>query len=299
MIDTTNMGIMANLIQPTTSTMATQMISAKDEDENSSLSIEELGVDSDIFSSYDSDEDGLLSQTELTTAIDTAMSEFDGTMPTKAEFQAVLSNFGFEAQDSETSSSTLSSSQQETISSVLENYDADNLTAEDAQSIVAAFKEAGIEPGSELESALEEEGFDANEIGTLASVGAEGQAGGGGGPGGGGSTEEEEEEEYDEMDTNEDGVVSFDEIQDYYGLDSESSSEELSSNNQNALDNLDLLMKTLKNDSGSSSTENSEESSVNSKNFDGLVKEINNQNNNSELNTYLQNTSTTSAFGYA
>lgn len=298
MIDTTNMGIMANFIQPTASTTATQIVSSKDSDADSSLSIEELGVDSDIFSSYDSDENGLVSQTELTTAIDTAMSEFDGTMPTKEEFQAVLSNFGFEAQDDETSSSTLSSSQQETISSVLENYDTDNLTAEDAESIVAAFKEAGIQPGSELESALEEAGFDANEIGTLASVGPEGQAGGGAGKAGGGGGAEEEEE-YDEMDTNEDGVVSFDEIQDYYGLDSEDSTDTLSTNNQNALDNLALLMQTLKDNSQGSSQENSEENSVNSKNFDGLVKEINNQNNNSELNAYLQNTSTSQGYAYA
>ena len=43
MIDTSNMGIMANLIQPTSSLISNQMISAKDSDNDSSLDIEEMG----------------------------------------------------------------------------------------------------------------------------------------------------------------------------------------------------------------------------------------------------------------
>ena len=70
MIDTANMGIMANFIQPTSSNISTQMISKKDSDADSALSIEEMGVSDDIFSSYDSDSDGLVSKSELTTAID-------------------------------------------------------------------------------------------------------------------------------------------------------------------------------------------------------------------------------------
>ena len=57
-------------------------------------------------------------------------------------------------QSSESSSSnSLSSTQLETISSVLENYDTDNLSQSDAQSIIAAFEDAGIEPSAELASA--------------------------------------------------------------------------------------------------------------------------------------------------
>ena len=82
-------------------------------------------------------------------------------------------------QSSESSSSnSLSSTQLETISSVLENYDTDNLSQSDAQSIIAAFEDAGIEPSAELASAMEEAGFDAREIGDLAG----GQSGGGGMP---------------------------------------------------------------------------------------------------------------------
>ncbi len=295
MIDTTSMSIMANYIQPSSSTMASNMISKKDTDSDSALSIDEIGVSSDLFSSYDLDSDSLLSQSEITTAIDTAMSSFDGKMPSKEEFQSVLSDFGFEP-PSASGSNNLSTSQLDTISSVLENYDSSNLSQSDALEIVTAFKEAGIQPSAELASAMEEAGFDAKEVGTLAGVGPQGQnfgqgaAGlsGGQGQGGGSSSSQED---YDSMDTNEDGVVSTAELEAYYGTNTVSSNENNSSKQQNSLDNLKLLMDTLK--------ANSEDNTVDSSNFDGLLKAINNQNNNSEINTYLQNTNTSSKFGYA
>lgn len=69
------------------------------------------------------------------------------------------------------SQNSLTSSQQDTISSTLEQFDASNLTAKDAQSIVEAFSAAGIQPSKELASAMEELGFDAKEVGDLAGVG--------------------------------------------------------------------------------------------------------------------------------
>lgn len=287
MIDTTNMSIMANMIQPSSSTMANHMISKKDSDSDSSLTIDEMGVSEDIFSSIDTDLDGLASQSELATAIDTAMSQFDGEMPSKEEFQSILSSFGFDAPSG--SNSSLTSSQYDTITSVLENYDASNLSQSDAQEIVAAFKEAGIEPSSQLESAMQEAGFSAQEVGTLAGVGPQGGGSPMGGQGGGGemSSSSEEEEDYDVMDTNEDGTVSFAELQEYYGVTEESNP---ISSQQNALDNLELLMQTLKSNSGDD---------VDSSSFDGILKAINNQNNNPQLNTYLQNSTFSSMFGYA
>ena len=68
---------------------------------------------------------------------------------------------------STSSSSSLTTAQLETISSVLESYDSSNLSASDAQSIIASFEEAGIEPSSELESAMSDLGFDAKEVGDL------------------------------------------------------------------------------------------------------------------------------------
>lgn len=294
MIDTANMGIMANLIQPTSSTISSQMISKKDSDDNSSLNIEEMGVSNDLFSSYDSDSNGLVSQSELTTAIDTALSQFSGEMPSKEDFQTMLSSFGFEAPVESSANESISSSQDEVISSVLENYDASNLSESDAQAIVAAFQDAGIEPSEELASAMEEAGFDAKEVGTLAGVGPQG--GGGGMPpagGGGQMSSSEVEEVFDALDTNEDGVVSLEELQEAYGSSSDEESTTLTSNQQNALDNLGILMDMLK------AGTQGEESSVDSKSFDGLLKAINSQNNNSNINSYLQNTNTSSLFGYA
>lgn len=296
MIDTTNMGIMANLIQPTSNVMANHMISKKDSDSSSTLSVSEMGIDSEAFTSYDLDADGSLTLSELTTAIDTAMSQFDGEMPSKEDFQSVLSQFGFEPPNS--SSNSLSSSQQDTIASVLENYDASNLSKSDALEIVAAFKEAGIQPGAELETAMAEAGFDAHEVGTLAGVGPQGQAGGGGAPagGGGGSSgggdSSASSENYDVMDLNEDGVVSFAEMQEYYGQSGGNTSNQTSSNEQNTLDTLQVLMETLK--------ANSNGEPINTNSFDGILRAINNQNSNSEINTFLQSSNNTSSlFGYA
>ena len=293
MIDTANMGIMANFIQPTSSNISTQMISKKDSDADSALSIEEMGVSDDIFSSYDSDSNGLVSNSELTTAIETAMSQYDGTMPSKEDFQSMLSSFGFEVpsgSESTSTTTTSSSSQAETISSILAEYDADNLSESDAKSIVAAFQEAGIEPSEELVSAMAEAGFDAKEVGTLAGVGPQG-----GGGGGGQMSSSDSSEVYDDMDTNEDGTVSIAELQAAYSSSSTSSTTSVSSNQQNALDNLSVLMDVLK----ASNTSEDGTSSVDTKSFDGILKAINNQNNNSQINTYLQNTSSSSLFGYA
>lgn len=293
MIDTTNMGIMSNLIQQTSSTIASNMLSKKDSDSDSTLDISELGVSSELFSEYDLDSDSSLSKSELATAIETAMSQFNEGMPSKEEFQSILSDFGFETSDNSTNSN-LSSSQLDTISSVLENYDANNLSKSDAQEIIAAFKQAGIEPSSDLESAMEEAGFDASEVGSLAEVaektGSRAAQSGGGGSGGGGSSSSESED-YDLMDLNEDGVVSMEEIQEYYGTSTENSTETLSSTEKNISDNLELLMETLKS--------SKEDDSIDSNSFNGLLKVINNQNNNSELNAYLETSNTSSMFDYA
>ena len=71
-------------------------------------------------------------------------------------------------------SQNLTESQLEIISSVLSNYDSENLTQSEATQIVEAFQAAGIRPGSSLESAMAAEGFSAKEVGELAGVGSKG-----------------------------------------------------------------------------------------------------------------------------
>jgi len=75
-------------------------------------------------------------------------------------------------------SSSLTTSQQDTISSILEQYDSSNLSASDASSIIEAFQDAGIEPSKELEFAMSAEGFDAKEVGKLGGAGGPQGAGG-------------------------------------------------------------------------------------------------------------------------
>lgn len=69
---------------------------------------------------------------------------------------------------------SLTADQQAFITETLSQFDADNLTQESATSIVEAFAEAGIQPGSALETSLAELGFDAKSIGDLANVSGEG-----------------------------------------------------------------------------------------------------------------------------
>lgn len=64
----------------------------------------------------------------------------------------------------------LSDDQRQLISETLEKFDAEALTEEDAQSIIAAFEAAGIEPGQEMAELMAEAGFDAKEVGDLAGV---------------------------------------------------------------------------------------------------------------------------------
>ena len=56
------------------------------------------------------------------------------------------------------------------ISSILSNYDPNNLSAEDATQIATAFQENGIEPSKELADTMSTFGFDAQEVGKLAGV---------------------------------------------------------------------------------------------------------------------------------
>ena len=63
---------------------------------------------------------------------------------------------------------SLSLEQKSLIETTLTEYDASNLSASDASEIVTIFSEANIQAGKELENALKDAGFDAKEIGSLA-----------------------------------------------------------------------------------------------------------------------------------
>lgn len=64
----------------------------------------------------------------------------------------------------------LTDDQKQLISETLKQYDANNLTETDAQSIVSTFSEVGIQPGKALMEAMATDGFDARVVGETAGV---------------------------------------------------------------------------------------------------------------------------------
>lgn len=64
----------------------------------------------------------------------------------------------------------LTDDQRQLISETLKQYDANKLTEADAQSIVTAFSNAGIQPGKTLVETMAAEGFDARAIGEAAGL---------------------------------------------------------------------------------------------------------------------------------
>lgn len=68
------------------------------------------------------------------------------------------------------SQSSLTDEQSETLSGILEGFDLENLSDEDAQSIVSAISDAGIQPSSGLADALAENGLDAQSLAEQAGV---------------------------------------------------------------------------------------------------------------------------------
>lgn len=67
--------------------------------------------------------------------------------------------------------SALTDEQTHTLQSILEQYDPESLSSEDATSIVEQLKSEGIAPGKALEDAISSAGFDAKQMGELAGLG--------------------------------------------------------------------------------------------------------------------------------
>lgn len=71
---------------------------------------------------------------------------------------------------------SITQEQRQLIEETLAQYDPENLTQDQAASIVETFKEAGIEPSYAMAEAMTTLGFDARAIGDLAGVGDPQQA---------------------------------------------------------------------------------------------------------------------------
>ena len=274
------------------SNISKDIISKSDTNSDSSLSIEELGIDEDQFSALDSNSDSLVTQDEIASAIDSKLASFDGEMPSKEEFSSLLSDLGLEMPEPSTSKQS-SVSGDDFSSLIMSQYDSDgdSLLSSSEVSVLSDEEFSALDTDTDGSISAEELSGAYEQVASAS--GATQSAPPLGGGGGGASSEEE----YDELDTNEDGIVSQEEKNAALGIstNSETSSTATASNDETK-NTLKLLLDTIKLNSKNSSEE------LNLSSFQNIMKMMNNQSNNNELNTYVSNLSTSttaSKFSYA
>ncbi len=266
------------------SNISKDIVAQNDKDSDSSLSIDELGVDEEQFSALDSDGDGLVTQDEIASAIDSKLASFDGEMPSKEEFASLLSDLGLEMPEPPAKPNENSAMSDDFSSMIMSQYDSngDSSLSSDEVSLLSSDEFSALDTNSdgtistdELSSAFEQ----------VASSGTPPPPP----PSGGGqmasSSSSSSSEEYDELDTNKDGVVSQEEKNAALGISSSDTSTTFTSSNQETKDSLKLLLDTIKLNAQNSSDE------LNLSSFKNIMKMVNNQNNSSDLNTYLSNLS--------
>jgi Ca2+-binding EF-hand superfamily protein len=266
------------------SNISKDIVAQNDKDSDSSLSIDELGVDEEQFSALDSDGDGLVTQDEIASAIDSKLASFDGEMPSKEEFASLLSDLGLEMPEPPAKANENSAMSDDFSSMIMSQYDSngDSSLSSDEVSLLSSDEFSALDTNSdgtistdELSSAFEQ----------VASSGTPPPPP----PSGGGqmasSSSSSSSEEYDELDTNKDGVVSQEEKNAALGISSSDTSTTSTASNQETKDSLKLLLDTIKLNAQNSSDE------LNLSSFKNIMKMVNNQNNSSDLNTYLSNLS--------
>lgn len=282
-IQSSSMVSMMNI--PSLSNISKDIITKSDANSDSSLSIEELGIGQDLFAALDSDGDSLVTSNEIASAIDAKLSQFNGEMPSKEEFASLLSDLGLKMPEP----SKLTSMKEAMVSEIMTQYDTNTDGLLNSEELSLLSKEEffaldgnsdGTVSGEELNSAIEQ---------VTASKSSA--------PSGGGGMSGSSEEEYDEADTNQDGIVSYEEKMAALGIDivsnNDSSNTQMASNEE-ILETIKMLFETIK----TNTTQNDETMYLS--NFKNLMTMVNNQSNNSELNTYVSNlASSSSKFNYA
>lgn len=275
-------------MMPQTSGISKDIISQKDTDSDSSLSIDELGINEDQFSTLDTDSDGLVTQDEIASAIDSKLSSFDGTMPSKDEFASLLSDLGLEMPPPPSKSDENSAMSDEFSSMIMSNYDSngDSLLSSDEVSLLSDDEFSALDTNSDGTISADELSAAVEQVASNAGTP----------PPSGGSGTVSQTEEYDELDTNKDGIVSQEEKNAALGISStEDTSSSSTASNQDTKDSIKLLLDTIKLNAQNSSDE------LNLSSFQNIMKMMNNQSNNGDLNTYVSNLSSNSSskFSYA
>ena len=280
------------LMSPT-SNISKSLITQNDSNNDSSLSIDELGLDVDQFSTLDTNSDSLVTQDEIASAIDSKLSSFDGKMPSKDEFASLLSDLGLEMPEPPTSKQS-SASSDDFSSLIMSQYDSDedSLLSSSEVSLLSDEEFSALDTNTDGSISAEELSGAYQQVASASGATQSTPPSGGGG----GSVASSSEEEYDELDTNKDGIVSQEEKNAALGIstNSETSSTATASNDETK-NTLKLLLDTIKQNSQNSSEE------LNLSSFKNIMKMMNNQSNNNELNTYVSNlsSSTSSKFSYA
>lgn len=280
------------LMSPT-SNISKSLITQNDSNNDSSLSIDELGLNEDQFSTLDTNSDSLVTQDEIASAIDSKLSSFDGKMPSKDEFASLLSDLGLEMPEPPTSKQS-SASGDDFSSLIMSQYDSDgdSLLSSSEVSVLSNEEFSALDTNTDSSISAEELSGAYQQVASAS--GGSTQSAPQSGRGGSGSSSSEKE--YDELDTNKDGIVSQEEKNAALGIstNSETSSTATASNDETK-NTLKLLLDTIKQNSQNSSEE------LNLSSFKNIMKMMNNQSNNNELNTYVSNlsSSTSSKFSYA
>ena len=285
------------LMSPT-SNISKSLITQNDSNNDSSLSIDELGLDEDQFSALDTNGDSLVTQDEIASAIDSKLSSFNGEMPSKDDFTSLLSDLGLQV-PTQTATNESSSSGSDFSSLIMSQYDSNgdsSLTSDEVSSLtddefsaLDANNDGNIS-GDELSSAFEQV-TSANSNSSTSTTQSAMPSGGSSG-----ASITSSSEEYDDRDTNKDGIVSEEEKKVALGISTDGTTRSTSvATNQDTKDSIKLLLDTIKLNSQDSSKE------VDLSSFKNIMKMMNNQSNNSDLNTYVSNlsTSTSSKFSYA
>jgi len=215
-------------VQPSASELTSEIIETSDIDGDSLLSIDEVSLSEELFSSIDEDEDGSLSSSELESGLTGMLDDMSNQKTSPEEFGQMLSDMGLDVPAAPNSSSTPDVALMASEVFSANDTDADGLLSltdidipEDIFSSIDADEDGSITE-AELAQGLsslfdsvnsgETSEEEAGEV--LSAMGVPPPPAGGGAKGGGG--EESETTTYDVADTNLDGTVSATEYAEYY-----------------------------------------------------------------------------------
>ena len=219
--------------QPSAANLVSDIVETSDVDGSGSLSIEELGLSSEEFNSYDSDSDGLLTTEELEETLSSKLNSMKNQELTPESFASFLSEMGVEVPSAPVGQGQGPNASQ-VASDVFNAGDTDgdglmtqtelgisddlfsSLDSDEDGSITQDELEEGL---STLFSSVDSGETSKEEAGSvLSALGVQPQEGGKpAGGGGGGGVSATTEEEYDEADANEDGIVTAAEQAEYDG----------------------------------------------------------------------------------